>query len=174
MEPFLIALVAHGIIGGVDVVLNHELIARIPAQPNAGPEQRLHSARELVFALLFLALAWFEWHGLAALAIAALLLAELLISTRDTVLEFDTRLLPVSERVAHVLLFVNFGIVLALLGQALLGWIRLPSGIVAADQGVLSWVLSALALGALGWSVRDALNVVRRKTAAAAGVGDRG
>jgi len=168
MEPFVIALVAHGLIGGLDVVFNHELIARVPAQPNTGTEQRLHSARELVFAAIFFSLAWFEWHGLAALAIAALLLAEMLISTLDTVLEFDTRLLPVSERIAHVLLFVNFGIVLTLLGQTLLAWQSLPNGVVATDYGLWSWILSALALGSLAWSVRDAMNVARRKTAAAA------
>ena len=31
MAPYLLALIAHGLIGGADVVLNHELIARIPA-----------------------------------------------------------------------------------------------------------------------------------------------
>lgn len=168
MEPFVIALIAHGVIGGADVIVNHELVARIPAQPNAGPEQRLHSARELVFAAIFIALAWFEWHGLAALAIAALLLAEMTISTIDTVLEFDTRKLPVSERIAHVLLFVNFGIVLALLGQTLLGWMQLPTGVEAADHGIASWVLSLLALASLAWSVRDGLNALRRPRAKAA------
>lgn len=118
MEAFVLALVAHGLIGGADVIVNHELIARIPAQPGSGPEQRLHSARELIFALLFVGLAWFEWHGLLAVAVGALLLAELVVSTVDTVLELDTRVLPVTERIAHVLLFVNFGIVIALLGQA--------------------------------------------------------
>lgn len=168
MEPFVIALIAHGIIGGIDVVLNHELIAKIPAQANTGVEQRLHSARELVFAMLFFALAWFQWQGLAAVAIAALLLAELAISTVDTVLELDTSVLPVTERVAHVLLFVNFGIVLALVGQALLAWVQLPTAIARTDYGAPSWVLSALALGALAWSVRDGLNVVHRKMAATA------
>lgn len=166
MEPFVIALVAHGVIGGADVIVNHELIARIPSRPNAGPEQGLHSARELVFAALFFALAWFEWHGLAALAIAALLLAELAMSTVDTVLELDTRVLPVTERVAHVLLFVNFGVLTALLGQALLAWSKLATQLVTADYGALSWVLSALAALALGWSVRDALAAVRHHAAA--------
>ncbi len=162
MEPFVAALIAHGLIGGADVIVNHELIARIPAQPDSGPEECLHSARELIFALLFFSLAWYQWHGLAALFIAVLLLAELAVSTIDTVLELDTRLLPASERVAHVLLFVNFGIVLTLVGQALLAWGRLPSAIVATGYGWPSWVLSALAVLALGWSVRDAVNAARR------------
>ena len=163
MEPYIAALLVHAAIGATDVVLNHELIAKIPSLPNAGPEQCLHGARELVFSGLFLALAWFEWHGLAALAIAALLLAELAISTVDTVIEVDTRVLPVTERVLHVALFVNMGVVLALVGQALLGWWPLPAQVLRAEHGVAAWVLSVLALAALAWSVRDGLNALRRK-----------
>lgn len=163
MEPFIAALLVHAIIGGIDVLLNHELIAKIPSLPNAGPEQCLHSARELVFGALFLALAWFEWHGTAALAIAALLLAELLISTVDTVIEVDTRVLPVTERVLHVALFVNMGVVLALVGQALLAWWPLPTQVLRAEHGAAAWMLSAMALAALAWSVRDGLNALKRK-----------
>ncbi len=157
MQAFVYALIAHGIIGGLDVIINHELIARLPSQPAAAPELRLHSARELIFAVLFFGLAWFEWHGLAALIIACLLLAELLVSTVDTVLEFDTRLLPPSERVAHVLLFVNLGIIAGLLGPILLAWLTLPTALMPTHHGWASWLLSSLAMGALGWSVRDAL-----------------
>lgn len=163
MEPFVLALLVHGAIGGADVVLNHELIAKIPARPNAGSEQCLHSAREAVFAAIFLALAWFEWHGLAALAIAALLLAELAISTVDTVIEVETRILPVSERVLHVFLFVNMGVVVTLVGQALLAWWPLPTGVVRADHGGAAWLLSLLGLVSLAWSVRDGLNVLHRR-----------
>ncbi|HEY0065393.1 MAG TPA: hypothetical protein VGC21_24970 [Telluria sp.] len=168
MAPFIIALLAHGVIGGTDVVLNHELIARLPSQASARTEQVLHSARELAFAILFVALAWFEWHGAAALLIAAILLAETLVSTVDMVVEIDTRILPRSERVLHVLLFTNFGIVLVLVGQALLGWWDLPTAVVRTDHGLASWVLSVMAAASLGWSVRDALSVARLKTAAAA------
>lgn len=165
--PFLIALLAHGVIGGSDVILNHEVIARLPARRSAGPEQRLHSARELAFAMIFFSLAWYEWRGLFAWAIVALFLAELCISTIDTVLEFDTRVLPVTERVMHVMLFINFGIVLALLAPALLGWMQLPDGVVPVDHGWASWVLSAMSAVSLGWSVRDgwrAMQLENRKT----------
>lgn len=156
--PFLIALLAHGLIGASDVILNHEVIARLPARRRAVAEQRLHSARELAFALIFFSLAWFEWHGVFAWAIVSLLLAELCISTIDTVLECDTRVLPVTERVMHVMLFVNFGIVLALLAPALADWLRLPDGLASVDYGWASWVLSAMSLLSLGWSLRDALS----------------
>lgn len=168
MEPVLVALVVHGVIGGMDVLVNHELRAHVPALPNAGPEQVLHAARELVFALLFIGLGWFAWHGAAALCIAALLAMEMAVTTIDTVIEFDARLLPPSERVAHVLLLVNFGIILALLGPVLLAWMVLPSAIISANDGALSWVLTVLGMGALGWSARDGLAAARLKPAAAA------
>ncbi|MES2898348.1 MAG: hypothetical protein V4723_01405 [Pseudomonadota bacterium] len=173
MRAFVYALLAHGLIGGLDVVVNHELIARLPAQPRAARELSLHSARELIFALLFAALAWFEWYGLGALAIAALLLGELLVSCVDTVLEPQVRLLPPTERVAHVLLFVNLGVIGALLGSVLLEWWKLPTGLAPTYHGWGSWVLSALALGALGWSVRDALSAARTSDNKGTGQGER-
>lgn len=169
MEPFLFALIAQGLIGGADVIVNHKVIAQVPARDNAGPEEVLHSARECIFGTLFFALAWFEWHGVAVLFIAGLLLAEVVVSTVDTVLEFDTRLLPVTERVAHVFLFVNLGILVTLVGQALLAWGDRPSAIVGVDYGAVSWLLSGLAVLALGWSVRDGLNALKRMRPVTAG-----
>ncbi|MDQ1920404.1 hypothetical protein [Massilia pseudoviolaceinigra] len=158
---FLLALIGHGVIGALDVLINHELIAKVPRRRGAAREQRLHSARELVFAALFGALAWFEWHGVFALAIGALLVLELAISTVDQVLEVDIRTLPPTERAAHVVLFVNLGIIIALLGQQLLAWAALPPALVRVDHGWASWILSGLAIASLGWSVRDGLAASR-------------
>lgn len=163
MPAFVYALIAHGIIGGLDVIINHELIARLPARRGARAELALHSARELIFATLFGGLAWFEWHGLAALLIGALLLGEFLISLVDMVIEPEVRPLPPSERVAHVVLLVNLGVIAALVGQAVLAWLSQPTGLAAVDYGAASWILSALALGSLGWSVRDAISASRTK-----------
>ena len=163
MEPFIIALLVHAAIGGGDVLFNHELIAKIPSRPNAGPEEVLHSLRELVFAVLFVALSWWQWHGAAALFIAGLLLVEVLVSAVDVVVEVDTRVLPITERVAHVLLFINLGVVLTLVGQSLLAWGALPTQVVPATYGWASWVLSGLAAIAFGWSIRDGLNAMARR-----------
>ncbi len=155
MAPFVVALIAHGIIGAMDVLINHELIARLPGKSGAEAEQRLHSAREFVFGAIFLTLAWCEWHGAFALVIVALFLVEILISVFDTVLELDTRLLPVPERVLHLALFVNLGIILGLLGPTLVAWAQMPTELVRVEYGWMSWGLSALALLAFIWSVRD-------------------
>lgn len=161
MPLFLFALLAHGVIGALDVLINHEWLARLPATRGAATEQRLHSGRELIFATLFAGLAWFEWHGVLMLAIVALYGAELCISVVDTVVEFDTRRLPLSERILHVFLFVNLGVMMALLGPYLAAWWGKPTGLMPVSYGPLSWLLSGLAVVALGWSIRDGLSVRR-------------
>jgi hypothetical protein len=158
MPPYVLALMLHGLLGGLDVILNHELLARLPAQPFSGPEERMHSAREWIFFAIFASLAWFEWHGAAAWWIALLFLGEILVSARDVVIEGDTRVLPKPERVLHLFLFMNLGALVVLVGKPLLGWHRLPAAVVAADYGWASWVLSVMAAGALAWAVRDGVS----------------
>lgn len=159
--PFIYALLAHGVLGAIDIVLNHELIARLPTRAGAAREQQLHCARELLFAALFAALAWRQWHGPLAWCIAALLLAELLVSAWDALVEGATRVLPPTERVLHVLLFVNLGVVMALLGQAVGAWYPLPARLAAVDYGWASWMLSAMSAGSLCWAVRDGASALR-------------
>lgn len=163
MEPFVLVLLAHGVIGSIDVLVNHELVARVPALPGSAVEQWLHGARELIFAALFAGLAWFTWEGAAAYVIAALLLAELAVSTTDSVVEPGVRVLPFAERVLHVLLFVNFGALLALLLPRLAAWAELPTRLAPASYGAASWALSVLSLLALAWALRDASNAARRQ-----------
>jgi hypothetical protein len=159
---FLFPLLLHGLIGGIDIVLNHELIAKLPSRPNAAPELRLHSARELVFAAIFFGLAWYEWRGRYVWVVVALFVAELLISIADSIVEVGIRKLPVTERATHVLLFVNLGILIALVGYQLYGWSQLPSEVVRVSYGTISWILSAMAAASLLWSVRDGASAHRR------------
>lgn len=166
MPLHVYALILHGALGGLDVFLNHELLARLPSRPGAAAEERLHSVRECIFGCAFLSLAWFEWHGAAAWWIAALFLGEILVSARDVVVEGNTRALPGSEHVLHLFLFMNLGALVVLVGGALLAWRTLPAGLAAVDYGWASWALSAMGIGALAWAVRDGACAVRlRKTA---------
>lgn len=154
---FIYALMLHGLIGGLDVFVNHELLARLPRQAWAAPEQRMHSAREALFCAIFLSLAWFEWHGAAVCWLALLYLAEVLVTARDVVVEGDTRVLPKPERVLHLFLFMNLGALLVLVGQMAYGWHVLPDAVVPTDYGWASWVLSTMGIGALVWAIRDGL-----------------
>src|SRR4051812_16163838 len=94
-------LLAQGVVGGADTLLNHELIARLPRRPEARAEIGLHALREAIYATLFIGLACFAWHGAAAALIAALLGAEILVTSSDEFLENRSRLLPQNERVMH-------------------------------------------------------------------------
>lgn len=157
MPPFVYALMLHGVIGGIDVILNHEILAKIPSRPGAGPEEWMHCGRELIFAAIFASLAWFEWHGQLVWWIAALLAGEVLVSARDVVIEGDTRVLPVPERVLHLLLFINLGVLMTLTAHALSWWYFSPTALMPVHYGWASWVLSAMAAASFAWAVRDGL-----------------
>jgi len=153
--PVLLAV--QGILGAVDTLVNHELIERLPQRRDARVEVGLHSIREANYALLFAGLAWFEWHGLWALAIAGLMLGEVAITAIDECVENHVRVLPHNERVLHVFLTLNLGFIIVALVPALLAWVPQPTALVPRSHGWLSWVLSVFALASIAWSARDAL-----------------
>ncbi|MFC7516917.1 hypothetical protein ACFQUU_18065 [Herbaspirillum sp. GCM10030257] len=159
--PVIYLLILHGLLGGADVVLNHEVREHLPSRLSARLEEALHSAREFIFAMLFGGLAWFEWHGAAVLAIVGLVVAEIVISLWDTLLEDRTRALSHLERSLHVFLFVNFGAYTALLAVVLRDWWTLPSALVPTHYGLLTWLLSGLSLLSITWCFRDAASFVR-------------
>jgi hypothetical protein len=143
-------LVAQGVMAGIDTVLNHEVIVRLPQRPAARTEIGLHVLRELIWTALFAGLAWFAWHGAAAAAIALLLAAEIVVTACDEFVEHRTRVLP-------VFLTLNLGVIVALLAPRLLEWGAQPTALVARSYGVLSWLLALLALAAAFWALRDFL-----------------
>ena len=153
--PYLIA--AQGVLGAVDTLVNHELIEHLPRRAAVRPEVGLHSIREALYALLFVALAWFEWHGAAALVIAGLLAATIVVDAIDEWTENRVRVLPQNERVLHFALILNLGAISVLLGTTLLDWHAQPSGLILHERGWLSWLLTLLGLSAAGWSLRDFL-----------------
>jgi hypothetical protein len=133
------------------------LLEHLPRRAALRPEVGLHSIREALYAVLFLGLAWFEWHGAAALVIAAVLAAEIAVDAIDEWTENRLRLLPQNERVLHFALALNLGAIVMLLGFTLAGWHAQPTALVAHDGGWLSWLLTLLGLSAAGWSLRDFL-----------------
>ncbi|XYJ10592.1 hypothetical protein ACSUZJ_01045 [Telluria sp. B2] len=89
------------------------------------------------------------------------------VSTRDVIVEGDIRVLPVSERALHLFLFINLGILITLVTQALLWWHASPTALVRVDYGWASWVLTAMSAGSLVWAVRDGVAALRRPQVAA-------
>jgi hypothetical protein len=152
-----VLLAAQGVMGGVDTVLNHELIAKLPQRPEARGEIGLHSIREAIYAFLFGGLAWFAWEGAAAWMLAALLVAEVVNTACDEWTENRIRVLPQNERVLHIFLTLNLGAIIALLVPTIGEWSAAPTGFSPRNHGPLSWLLTAFSLLGVFWSLRDAL-----------------
>lgn len=152
----LVTLAFHAALAGVDVLLNHEWLVQLPRQYNAALELRLHSAREMIFGLIFTAIAWGQWHGVTAWFIVGLLLIEFVITVTDTVVEVDTRKLPITERINHVFLYINYGFICLSFAFVWAGWSAEPTAIIFAYHGVLTWILTLAALGAMFFCIRDA------------------
>ncbi len=159
MIAALSILVGQGLLGALDNLIHHELQARLPSRISARWELTLHASREAIYGLLFLALAWAEWHGIWAWVLAAMLLAEIVITLADFLEEDATRRLPRFERVLHTVLAVSYGAFLAALAPELARWAAAPTGVVAASYGPLSWLLTLYAAGVLAWSARNAIAV---------------
>jgi hypothetical protein len=158
-------LLAQGVMGGVDTLLNHEMIERLPYRVQARREIRLHSVREAIYAALFCGLAWRQWHGALALAVAGLLAAEVLVTATDEFVENHTRVLPNNERVLHVFLTLNLGLIIALMVPTLLDWAAHPTDWIASDKGWISWALTALGVASGAWSLRDLIAARRLRMA---------
>lgn len=141
--------------GAFDTVYHHELTERLAWRPAQRRELLLHGARNLLYALVFAGLGWFTLHGIWAMALIAILVAELFITLADFVEEDMSRKLPASERVTHTLLALNYGAILVLILPVLIGWAREPSAIVPATHGILSLVLAVSAIGVVISGTRD-------------------
>lgn len=161
MELVLWLLVVQGIMGAFDNFWHHEITEALPSKPSARGELALHTVREFLYGIIFLALGWSEWHGAWAMLLAAMLVTEVVVTMWDFIVEDLTRKLPPLERVLHTLLAMNYGAVLVLLVPILWEWGFEPTAILPADHGLLSWIMTLYAVGILAWSLRDAIAVAR-------------
>ena len=156
MTSLLWILIAIQIAMGVfDTFYHHEFTERLAWRPSQRYELKLHGARNMLYALLFLVLGWLEVHGVWALIVIAILVAEIVVTLMDFVEEDMSRKLPASERINHTLLAINYGAILVLLLPVLIGWTMQPTGIVTAYTGLLSIVAAASAVGAALCGLRD-------------------
>jgi uncharacterized protein (TIGR01777 family) len=117
----------------------------------------LHAAREALYGALFFGLAWRAWHGAWAWVVVGILVAEIVVTIVDFVIEDSTRRLPRTERVLHTVLAINFGVVLACFAPVLRQWQAAPTALVAADYGWISLLFTVASVVVLLWGLRDAL-----------------
>jgi phosphatidylglycerophosphate synthase len=161
MEIVLYLLIAQGLLGGFDVIWNHEWHEKLPSKPSASLEQVIHGIREILYSIVFLGLAWFRWQGLWAWVFIMLIVTEIVLTGWDFVVEDQTRKLSPTERIAHLILSMNGGAYVALLLPTLLNWVTLPDGLISIDYGNTSLWLSVLGIGVFCWGVRDLYSGIR-------------
>ena len=142
-------------LGLFDIVYHHEMLERLAWRVSQRRELNLHGARNLAYAVLFLALGLFELKGFWAMLVISVLVAEVVITLTDFVEEDLSRKLPASERVTHTLLAINYGAILSLLVPVLVGWASQPTAIVPVWRGVGSVLAPLAAAGVIVFGLRD-------------------
>jgi hypothetical protein len=155
MDTVINLLIVQGILGGYDVLWNHEWKERLPSRPTAALEQKIHGVRELLYALIFFGLAWYAWKGLFAWMLAAILCVEIGLTAWDFVVEDQTRELGANERILHLILSITGGAYLAVLIPHWSVWVGSVSRLESVGYGFRSWILTVLALGVFAWGLRD-------------------
>ena len=160
MTAVFILLSVQALMGAFDNLWHHELEAKLPQRVSARRELKLHAAREAIYGIVFIGLAWFEWHGGFALLLAAMLAAELVITLADFLEEDRTRQLPPFERALHTLLTISYGLFIGLFLPVWMDWAPRPTALAVTPHGWVSWLFTLYGIGVLAWSVRNALAVV--------------
>jgi len=141
--------------GAFDTFYHHEMTERLAWRPSQRHELRLHGVRNILYAALFLTLGWLEVHGILAIVVIMVLIAEVVITLMDFVEEDLSRKLPASERVNHTLLALNYGAILVLLLPVLVDWAGRPTSINPVSYRYWSILAAASALGVVLFGIRD-------------------
>jgi len=156
-------LALQGLIGAFDTVYYHEWRARLPSLGgDARAELRLHAVRALIYGVIFATLPRVEWRGAWAFLFTVLLVAEIVITLKDFVVEDRVRK-PLGgvykgERVTHALMGIIYGAMLANLAPTLLAWSREPTSLAATTKTIpptLVWALTLMSAGVTLSGARD-------------------
>jgi hypothetical protein len=163
MTVALALLALQGVIGAFDTLYYHEWRARLPARgATAAPELKLHAARAFFYGVLFGTLPWIEWRGRWLWLLAAVIVAEIVLTLWDFIIEIVVRRdlgdVYAGERVTHAIMGILYGAMLACLIPALRAWAMLPTALAAEAAPVpaaLRWALTVMAAGVTLSGARD-------------------
>ena len=140
-----------------DTIYHHELTERLAWRPSQRHELALHAARNLVYVALFIALGFLELHGVFAVLAIVALAVEVVITLADFIEEDMSRKLPVTERVNHTLLAINYGAILILVLPWLASRASDPASVTFVSHGAWSVLMVFAAFGAAIFGLRDLL-----------------
>lgn len=166
MTTALWLLALQGIIGAFDTLYYHEWKAKLPALgKSVASELRLHAARDVLYAILFIGLALFQWAGLWALFLLVVLAGEIVLTLWDFIVEAAVRkplgdVYP-GERVTHAIMGILYGAMLVFLLTTLLEWWALPTEMARSNvSDILKWSLVVMGVGVFLSGVRDLLAAI--------------
>jgi hypothetical protein len=162
MDAVITLMLVQGTLGAADTLYYHEWRCRLTARPQEmGRELRLHAARDFIYAVIFATLPWFTWSGACAWLLCGLLLAEVLITLVDFLVERTTRAsqggLATGEFVTHVIMAIVYGAFLATLAPHLYGWSGAETGWTphAGVSPLVGGVCVVMAVGVFASGLRD-------------------
>jgi hypothetical protein len=95
------------------------------------------------------------WQGWLVGLLVLVLLFEILITPWDFIEEDLRRPLPPGERVMHTVMAIVYGAFLANLLPQLAAWAAEPTEFVPVHHGLVSWLMTAMAIGVFASGVRD-------------------
>ena len=112
--------------------------------------------------MLFSTLPWLAWQGALVLVLLGVLIAEIILTLADFVVEIAVRKplgdVYAGERVTHAVMGILYGAMIASLVPVLIGWWLLPNAVVVVSPDVpaaLRWALAMMAVGVLASGLRD-------------------
>jgi len=144
MRTVHLLLLMQGMVGAFDTLWYHEFRARLPNQPSARRELRLHASRDAIYAMLLGTLGWLAWQvrwlGSSWPCLRARLRSRSPTSTSRRTVE------------------PSYGAFLAHLLPEIWQWMRAPTSFaVVQPVSPTAWVLGIMGIGVLLSGVRDAI-----------------
>ncbi len=163
MTTALWLLAIQGIIGAFDTLYYHEWKARLPARGReSAPELRLHAMRDFLYGVMFATLPWVAWHGRWVVVLVLVLVAEIVLTLWDFVVEIAVRRslgdVYAGERVTHAIMGILYGAMIAYLIAVMIEWWRMPTQLAfdpPAIPELLRWGLVVMAVGVVVSGIRD-------------------
>jgi hypothetical protein len=151
----LILLSVQGCFGALDTLYYHEWRHRLPANAFfVALELRLHGVRDLIYGVLFCALPRLRFQGIYLWLLVGLLLAEIVITLWDFVIERRIRIplggLPNGELVMHTVMAIIYGAFLATLFPHLMVWANSPTALVPHSVEIAPWLVLAMTVMGIG------------------------
>jgi len=154
-------LLVQASLGAFDTLYYHEYKLKLAHGDHTHTELRLHAIRDFCYAIIIASLGFVTWNGAWTYVLAAILLAEIVITLKDFVEEDKVRVLPPGERCMHALMGIVYGAFLAFLVPDMLQWRLMPTGFTASYHGIPAWLLSLIAAGVFVSGVRDLIASMR-------------